>query len=174
MKISILFAAFFFIFVPPLLSFEGNVTRVIDGDTLEILTVQNRQIRVRLYAVDAPEKAQPYYQKSKENLEKMCAGEPALVAVMNADRYERIVGVVYCQGLNAGLEQAREGYAWVYEFFAAQDSNSSSITHYHTAQTNAKIAKQGIWQDKSPTPPWDFRRKKGTESASIPAQTSVQ
>ena len=37
----------------------GRVTRVVDGDTIEV-KLDSGPIRVRLHAIDAPEEAQPY------------------------------------------------------------------------------------------------------------------
>jgi endonuclease YncB( thermonuclease family) len=38
---------------------NGTVTRVKDGDTVVILTKENKKLNCRLYGIDAPEKKQP-------------------------------------------------------------------------------------------------------------------
>ena len=49
------------------LASAASVTRVLDGDTVEV-TDTKQTVRVRLVDIDAPEKAQPYGQKSKQHL----------------------------------------------------------------------------------------------------------
>ena len=45
----------------------GKVVKVVDGDTLTILS-NNRQYKVRLVEIDAPERSQGFGQKSKQLL----------------------------------------------------------------------------------------------------------
>lgn len=136
---------------------NGTVVRVIDGDTVDILTLNNRQFRVRLYAIDAPEKGQAFGQKSTDNLAKYCAGEVAIVDVMDVDRYARLVAVVYCRGVNTNLRQVEDGMAWVYNYFLSKDNQT--ITHpYYEAEAAAKKAKKGLWQDKDPVSPYQWRQ----------------
>ena len=48
--------------------YEGQVVRVLDGDTIDVLSGASQRQRVRLANIDAPEKGQPFGQKSKQNL----------------------------------------------------------------------------------------------------------
>ncbi len=43
----------------------GQVVGVHDGDTLTLLVAGNRQVKVRLAGMDAPELKQPYGQRAK-------------------------------------------------------------------------------------------------------------
>lgn len=52
---------------------SGRVVRVLDGDTVEILETGNRLTRVRLAGIDAPEKSQPFGQRSRQALSSMVA-----------------------------------------------------------------------------------------------------
>ena len=52
---------------------SGRVVRVLDGDTVEILETGNRVTRVRLAGIDAPEKSQPFGQRSRQALSSMVA-----------------------------------------------------------------------------------------------------
>jgi len=47
---------------------QGKVISVTDGDTVTVLDSKKRQWKVRLAGIDAPEKAQPYGEKSKKYL----------------------------------------------------------------------------------------------------------
>ncbi len=64
----------------------GKVTRVIDGDTIEVKTLPAKivvyevPIRVRLINIDAPEKKQAYGRWSKEQLKALLAGQSVTVS----------------------------------------------------------------------------------------------
>jgi len=77
----------------------GIVTKVVDGDTLDI-----NGIRIRLALVDTPEIGQPGYDRAKHFVESMCLGKKGELDVdsgqRRGDRYGREVGVVYCDGIN--------------------------------------------------------------------------
>ena len=50
---------------------SGEVVGVTDGDTVTVLDHEKRQIKVRLAGIDAPEKRQPFGQKSKASLSEL-------------------------------------------------------------------------------------------------------
>ena len=70
-------------------SIEGRVVGVSDGDTLTVLDAGNTQFKIRLAAIDAPEKAMSFGQRSKVQLSDICFGKQASVTVVNTDRYGR-------------------------------------------------------------------------------------
>ena len=77
----------------------GIVTKVVDGDTVDI-----NGIRIRLALVDTPEIGQPGYDKAKHFVESLCLGKKGELDVdsgqRRGDRHGREVGVVYCDGVN--------------------------------------------------------------------------
>lgn len=77
----------------------GIVTKVVDGDTLDI-----NGIRIRLALVDTPEINQPGYDRAKQFLESLCLGKKGELDVdsgqRRGDRHGREIGVVYCDGIN--------------------------------------------------------------------------
>ena len=78
---------------------NGIVTKVVDGDTLDI-----NGIRIRLALVDTPEIGQPGYDRAKHFVESLCLGKKGELDVdsgqRRGDRHGREVGVVYCDGVN--------------------------------------------------------------------------
>ena len=70
----------------------GRVVAVADGDTITVLEPSKRQYKVRLAAIDAPEKAQPFGNRSKQNLSYLVYDKPVSVEWKKYDRYGRIVG----------------------------------------------------------------------------------
>ncbi len=78
---------------------EGIVTKVVDGDTLDI-----NGTRIRLALVDTPEIGQPGFDHAKEFVESICLGKKGELDVdsgqRRGDRHGREIGVVYCDGVN--------------------------------------------------------------------------
>ena len=134
------------------ISQAAQVIAITDGDTLKVLQGR-QQIKVRLADIDAPEKRQPFGQRSRQSLSDLCFGKDARLDVRNKDRYGRTVARVYCDGIDANRAQVERGLAWVY-------------THYNTdpklpaVEQAARAAGVGLWRDPKPVPPWEWRRAK--------------
>lgn len=130
----------------------GRVINIADGDTLTILDESRTTIKVRLAAIDAPEKAQAYGQRGKQGLWDLCFGKPVIVKVMDTDRYGRTVGEVACAGTNANEAMIERGMAWVYRKYAKGHG------HLFPIEDEARQAKRGLWVDPDPVPPWEWRK----------------
>jgi endonuclease YncB( thermonuclease family) len=131
---------------------EGRVIGVSDGDTITILDASKTQVRIRLAAIDAPEKAQPFGQRSKERLSDICYDKQAMIVVVDTDRYGRTVGEVFCGGTNANETMIKSGMAWVYRKY------DKGYTHLYAFEDEAKGTKRGLWVDPNPVAPWDWRK----------------
>lgn len=136
---------------------RGRVVSVHDGDTLTVL-IDRRQVRVRLTDIDAPELRQPFGTRSRQSLSDLCFGKPAALDIRGQDRYKRTLAHVTCAGTDANSEQVRRGYAWTYVRYARRDSPLLAL------ENEARAAHRGLWQDRAPVPPWDWRRN-GRQSA---------
>ena len=130
----------------------GRVVSVSDGDTLTVL-VDTKQVKVRLDAIDAPERRQPFGRRSQESLAELCAKRTARVAPTGLDRYGRTVGVIVCDGVEANSEQVRRGMAWVFDRYAPKSSPLYAL------QSEAQGARRGLWAQTRPVAPWDWRRR---------------
>lgn len=137
---------------------SGRVIGVSDGDTLTVLDNTNTQHRIRLAAIDSPEKAQAFGNRAKQALSNICFGKPATITVVDTDRYGRTVGEVNCAGANANEAMLRSGMAWVYRKYA------EGYGHFYAIEDEARASKRGLWADISPMPPWEWRKVKRTHS----------
>ena len=134
----------------------GKVVRVADGDTLTLLA-NERQVRIRLIEIDAPESKQAFGRRSRRSLADLCAGKVARVVWTKLDRYGRVLGRVWCDGVDANAEQVRRGMAWVYDRYVTDRS-------LYPLQDAARASHLGLWSDAHPIPPWAWReadRRKG-------------
>lgn len=132
-----------------LLAYPAKVIKISDGDTITILTQQRKQIKVRFYGIDAPELKQPYGKKSKQFLANLIAGEVVEVEENGKDRYKRTIGTIYLNGADINAQMVANGYAWAYRKFSKK---------YTPQEGKAKSQKRGLWRDKEPIPPWEWRK----------------
>lgn len=132
---------------------KGKVVRIIDGDTFELL-VKKETFRIRLSAIDAPEKGQDYYQRSKQALSDLCFNKIVTVELLRKDRYQRWIGDVYnSNGQYINGWMIAGGHAWHYTEY----SKSAPLT---AAQATARRQKKGLWAIPNPIAPWEFRSSK--------------
>lgn len=148
---------------------SGTVVGVADGDTITVLDANREQHKIRLGAIDAPEKAQPFGQRSKEFMSAMVFGKDVDVQWQKHDRYQRIVGKVmvanpncrtsYCpKTLDAGLAQITVGLAWWYRKYSNEQS-AQDRGAYEFSEQEARAKRAGLWADADPVPPWDWRKE---------------
>ena len=82
---------------------EGRIVGVHDGDTITLLDAENRQHKIRLDGIDAPELGQPFGRASKQHLAELLANREAVAECSKTDRYRREVCRVLIGGADAGL-----------------------------------------------------------------------
>ncbi len=143
---------------------KGKVVGVHDGDTITVLDAGNRQHKIRLAGIDAPELHQAYGNRSKEHLSKQVFGQMVDVDGGKVDRYQRTIGKVLVNGRDANLEQVRAGFAWHYTKYAKEQSPTDQMV-YAQAEATARTLHFGLWEEAQPMPPWDYRHG-GAQAAS--------
>ena len=136
----------------------GKVVKITDGDTLVVLDAGNTQHKIRLSGIDAPESNQPFGKRSKEALSALVAGQRVEVDWHKHDRYGRIVGKVIAQGKDVNLSQVRTGMAWWYRKYADEQTRVDQGI-YAAAEAKARMSEVGLWEDKNPIAPWDWRKR---------------
>lgn len=149
-------AAFLFIlilFLPSILpAWGGKVVSVTNGDTIKVLKY-GKQIKVRLAAIDCPEKGQPWGKRAKKFTSLLVLHKTVTVLPVDEDRYGRIVGWVFIEEINLNKALIRAGLAWHYRHY----SSDSLLT---ALEMEARAAKKGLWSELDPVPPWEWRKMK--------------
>lgn len=130
---------------------SGKVIHISDGDTVHLLTPDKKTHKIRLNDIDAPESKQAFGNKSKENLKKYIYQKNVVVEYKNKDRYGRILGTIYLNNKDINLQQVKDGYAWVYRQY-------SKKSEYYKAEETARKMRIGLWTDKNPIEPKEFRK----------------
>lgn len=136
-------------------NFSGKVVGVSDGDTITVLK-DREQVKVRLVEIDAPEKGQAFGNRSKQALSELVRGKQVEIRERGTDRYGRTLGRIYQSGLDVNAEMVRRGMAWVYIKYV-KDKRLNQL------EAEAREQRRGLWEDKDPVPPWEWRRARKTE-----------
>lgn len=133
---------------------QGQVVAVVSGDTLRIRDERKVQYTVRLAGVDAPEKFQAYGQRSLDTLRELAFQR--YVTVEGTGSGSPRVGRVRVEGRDISMEQLQLGAVW-YDRSRAQSLPDTDRQAYAEAQADAKVRRVGLWRDKQPIPPWEYR-----------------
>jgi len=133
-------------------TFTGKVVGVSDGETISVMRV-GRAVKVRLHGIDCPEKGQPFGKRAERFTSEMAFGMEVEVQIKTTDRYGRIVGeVILPDGLSLNKDLVHAGFAWWYRKYAPNDRTLKAL------EAGARAKKGGLWADKNPIPPWEWRR----------------
>jgi endonuclease YncB( thermonuclease family) len=136
---------------------RGKVVGVADGDTITVIDASRNSYRIRLAAIDAPERGQPFGQVSRQALAARVFHREVTVLWSKHDRYDRIVGKVMVDGVDVNLAQVADGMAWHYRLYQREQSREDAHA-YAEAEAWARKRGLGLWADPKPVPPWLFRR----------------
>lgn len=141
-------------------AFTGVITKCSDGDTAIIERADHSQVKVRLFAVDAPEVKhrprevdQPGGQEALSYVKENWLGKEVVVSP-KGESYGRIVAEVVDAKTekSMGLDLVSRGHAEV-------DTRYSKSKLLLAAESKAKEEKLGIWKNESPIHPWDWRKR---------------
>jgi endonuclease YncB( thermonuclease family) len=139
--------------------FANRVIEVLDGDTVDVQTTGGQPPRrVRLAAIDAPEKGQRFGIRAKEQLVKLVGGRIVVVDWYRRDRHGRLVGKLVLDGQDMNLAMVSGGYAWWDPHYALEQPLEDQAL-YEAAETRARAERRGLWADRAPMAPWDWRRR---------------
>jgi endonuclease YncB( thermonuclease family) len=140
----------------------GRVVGISDGDTITLLDRANAQHKIRLSGIDAPERGQAFGERSKQNLAMLVFEKQVEARCQKRDRYGREVCSVFVGSRDTGLEQVRAGLAWHYKRFENEQSPAERV-EFADAEERARAARMGLWSEKNPTSPWEWRRVRTKE-----------
>ncbi len=131
-----------------------RVVGVSDGDTVTLLTADKKQVKCRLFGIDAPESHQAFGNRAKQYLSSLVFGKDVIFRAMNTDRYGRTIGRLTIGQTDVSIAMVQAGFAWHY----AQYSDNDPVLA--ASERIAKSNRDGLWADREPIPPWEFRKPK--------------
>jgi endonuclease YncB( thermonuclease family) len=134
---------------------EARVVRVVDGDTIIVL-VGNREVVIRLYGIDAPEKKQDYGQACTAAIKKALQGRDVSIVPIEQDKYGRTVAQVYVDGASINKLMVQHGYAQVFTKYCKQDY----CREWKKLENEARKQGVGMWANPYIMSPSEWRRLK--------------
>jgi endonuclease YncB( thermonuclease family) len=125
-------------------SYSGTVSRIVDGDTLDVTLNSGKRERVRVIGIDTPERGACYFDQASQRAATLALGKRVVLlgdATQDTrDRYGRLLAYVDIGGSqDLGARLVREGYAAVYVFRRP----FARLASYQAAAASAKTARAG-------------------------------
>lgn len=126
------------------------VTKVIDGDTIEV-SIDGKAKKVRYIGIDTPEignsgrSGECYGEEAAKRNKELVSGKSVQLEkdVSETDKYGRLLRYVYVDNVLVNLQLVEEGYADVLTYPPDVDKADLFID----AKRTAKEAKVGLWGD---------------------------
>ncbi len=135
-------------------AWTARVNYVVDGDSLWVRSADaGTRVKLRLQGIDAPEICQAYGLASRDALRSLVVGRQVRVTVHAHDYWGRaIASVVLDDGRDLETTMVRHGWAWADRW---QRGDLSS------EEQRARQAGIGLFAQRAPEHPADFRRRHG-------------
>lgn len=132
-----------------------TVTRVIDGDTIEIDLDGNKE-KIRLLGINTPETVDPrrpvqcFGKEASQRMKSLAEGESVYIEYDDTqtvrDVYDRLLAYVYLQdGQMLNRKMIAEGYAYEYTYHVPYIHQKE----FRDLMTFAKNNKRGLWADET-------------------------
>lgn len=118
---------------------QGRIVWIEDGSSCVLRTPRGKEIRIRLYGIQAPGQGEPYAKESKTCLISLVKNRKVRVKVKSKDSCGGVVGRIMAGRREANREMLRCGAA-----FLEQQCVAEAFDLY-AAQSEARAACRGVW-----------------------------
>jgi len=134
--------------------FEGQVMEVVDGASIALKMSNNSRIVICVSRLETPEPGQPRADIAEQHLRDLLLQKNVRVSLIGlAEDRGCLTGDVYLNNININLQMVRDGVAWANKNYAYPEGYYA----FEQAEQAARSEQRGIWQDSSPTAPWEYR-----------------
>lgn len=139
---------------------NAKVTKVLDGNTIEVVTSDKRNLKILLYGIDSPELGQSFGLEARKYLEEMVLSRQVSLEIKGKDSFGNVLAIVAIEDrTDVRIELLKEGLAWT-----AEKDPMADLEPYRTwAQRKGR----GLWQEQNPVPPWMYRRQQAMQKPKI-------
>jgi micrococcal nuclease len=138
-----------------------KVIKIVDGDTIDVLTDDKKTIRLRFNGIDTPERGQPFGNNATKFVSDTVGGKMVRLVTHGEDRYDRTIADIYLPvddplvelpDLFLNRELVKRGLAWHYKYYSDDKRLADD-------EDNARLKKLGLWGGShKPIAPWNWRK----------------
>lgn len=133
----------------------GQVSRIVDGDTLWLKTAPDADpVVIRIEGIDAPESCQAGGADATQALNQLALNRNVTVRIVARDEHARVVGKVFDGTVDVGDRMVRDGHAWSSRFKYDRGP-------YVAEERMAVALKRGLHSEPGAVMPRDFRQRNG-------------
>lgn len=118
--------------------FTGTVTRVVDGDTIDVLIPPARQVRVRLHGVDTPESGEPFSEQATRFARVLLFASDIEMTGKDVDNRGRLVARVNLNRTDASETIIAAGLGCTFRRYVSDPMLDA-------AQDRARDSRAGFW-----------------------------
>lgn len=129
----------------------ATVSEVVDGDTVVLAfpTAPNGHEKVRLLAIDTPERGQRWYVESRAVLTELLKGRTVHLEFEGnqqpqRDKYGRLLAYLLVEDRNVNVEMVRQGWSPYVSKYGGERYHRSLAD----AEEEARAAHRGIWSSR--------------------------
>ena len=142
--------------------FIAEVTRVADGDTVDVLIARTRRVRIRLHGVDTPEAKEPFSNHARTFTRVLMFGRQVTVSGKDIDRYDRLVARITVDNVDASESIVAAGLGCTFRQYVTDPVLEAALT-------SARNAQRGFWAAGASKPACVAReaQRRGVASPSI-------
>lgn len=142
-----------------------KVIKIVDGDTIDVLTSGKQTVRLRFNGIDCPERGQPFGNNATKFVSDTVGGKMVRLVTHGDDKYGRTIADIYLPVSDAdnpagvvmpdlflNRELVKRGLAWHYKKYSDDERLASD-------EDNARQQKSGLWGGSHKViAPWDWRK----------------
>jgi endonuclease YncB( thermonuclease family) len=142
-------------------SLWGKVTGI-KGQQVLTFEAEGGSYDLRLYGVELPEPGQPFAQQARARLEALVVGQQVRFRFQyRNDRGELLVKLLLGEGAETdlALQLVREGLAWKQPDVGYKPFSKTQPDLLTAADRAARQAGLGVWSERNPVAPWDYRAR---------------
>ena len=119
---------------------EGQIQKIVDGDTFEFKTFDGQRLTIRLAQIDAPEMNQPWGTEAKSALTHLTSSGDVKLQTGGLDKSGRTMATVHAGEVNVNFEMVRQGLAWSWPRYVVDP-------RLFVLEQAARNGKAGLWSD---------------------------
>ena len=147
-------------------SITGKVVDVTDGDEITIFNL-NRNVRIKLMAIDAPEKDQAFGAAARQHLFDLVHDKLVSVEYWGVGQHNILIGRVLSGGNDICAQMIRDGAAWFDP--ASKDLLTETDREiYFQSEQAARSERRGLWSSGNAVAPWEFVKAEELKKSGAP------